>query len=386
LRIFSIVAAIWIGLLALTACGGGGGGGGGVTPETVLSGVASKGIIRGGAVKVYALNADGSLGNLLKETVTDQYGVYHADLGKYQGAVLVEASGSYTDEATGATGTVPGDVPLRAALQSVSGEVAAAVTPLTELAVQMGEDPVTHKMRVLELSSNNALIAAAFKVDILGTMPADALAASASATEEQKEHALVLAAFAGLMQSEGKDLHSVIAGLKDSIGLDKRMAVQAAVQFQAALVTFAKSAANRTGISDISATPLINIGGSTRLLTISAAGTSSLIYGLDAEVYLPPGVTVKAAADGGVPDLMLQAFGGAYVVGNYTPASASMRGRVRVALISLDGVAAGDLITLKCDIAPDAAPLDADFVLSVLDAVGKSAPLTGLSLGARLGQ
>jgi hypothetical protein len=387
MRLFSIVAALLIGLLALTSCGGGGG----AAADTVLSGVASKGIIRGGSIKVYALNADGSKGALLKETTTDDNGVYSANIGQYHGAVLVEASGSYTDEATGAASAVPAAAPLRVALDSVSGAVSAAVTPLTELAVQMGEDLTTGRLRVADLATNNGLVAAAFKVDILKTMPADALTASTTTTEAQKEHALVLAAFAQLMLSQGKDLHTVIAEIKDSIGTDGKIAIQVAAQFQAALVNFAKSSANKTGVTDISSTTLINIGGTSRALTVSVAGTASLIAGIELDVVLPPGVTVKTASDASVTDAALQAIGGALgnalLADHYTPATASARGRVRVGFISASGFAAGGLFTLQCDIAPDATPQSADFVLTLVDAFDKqSIALTGLSLSANLGQ
>lgn len=385
MKILSIVAAIVICLLTLTACGGGGGG----TPGSAISGVASKGIIRNGTIKVYALNADGSKGELLRETVTDSSGAYRAELGAYKGAVLVEASGSYTDEATGATRTITADAPLRAALDNVSGEARVAVTPLTELAVQRGEDPLTHRVTVANIASNNALIAALFKVDIIGTMPVDPLTANATATQAQKEHALVLAAFASLMQSKGKDLGGVITEFKDAIGTDNRITVAVAAQFQSALADFAGSAGNRTGITDVSSTPLINIGGSTRPLTISVAGTTALISGIDIVVTLPPGVTVKAAADGGVSGSALQTpapLANVLVAGNYTPPTVSARGRVGLGAISVAGFAAGDFIILQCDVAPDATPQDSDFKLAAQDAIDvNGASLGVLSLGAKLG-
>jgi hypothetical protein len=342
-------------------------------------------------VKIYAINADGSKGGLLGDTVTDGNGAYRAGLGKYQGAIVVEASGSYTDESTGAINTVPANAPLRAAVASLSGQVAIAVTPLTELAVQMGEDTVTHKISVADLASNNALIAAAFKVDILSTMPVDALAASTAATNAQKEHSLVLAAFAQMMQNKGTDLHTVIAEMKTSIGPDKKISVPVAAQFQAALAGFVASPANRTGITDVSTTPLINIGGSTKALTISVAGTAGLISGIHAVVYLPPGVTVKSASDGAVPNSALQLKGGA--LGNaelavqYFPATGPMRGRVGVAVISAKGFVAGELLTLQCDLAPDAVPHDTDFSLLLLQGLDeKLGVLSNLTLTAKLAQ
>jgi hypothetical protein len=381
------IVVLMLCLLALTACSGGGGG----TPDSSVSGVASKGIIRNGTIKVYALNADGSKGALLKETVTDNNGAYRAELGSYRGAILVEASGSYTDEATGSTKTIAPDAPLRAALENPSGSATLAVTPLTEMAVQRGEDALSHRIRIAEIAANNALIATAFKVDITGTLPVDALAATPAATQAQKEYALLLAAFSGLMQSRGKDLPAVIADIRASLGADNRLTVPLAAQLQAALAGFAASGVNRTGISDVSATPLITIGGNTRPLIISVAGATSPLAGIELLVTLPPGVTVKSDAKGILPGSSLQAsgsaLGSALIAGSYTPATAAMRGKVKLALISTTGFSAGAFATLQCDVAPDAVPLAGDFSLTLLDAVdSQKNPLTGLSLSAQLGE
>ena len=109
---------------------------------STLNGVASKGPIKSGSVKVYALEADGAKGALLGTGTTGADGSYSVDIGSYTGDVVVEVSGgTYTDEATGATDT-PNTL-LRAALSGVSGTVTIAVTPLTEIAVQYAEDPNT---------------------------------------------------------------------------------------------------------------------------------------------------------------------------------------------------------------------------------------------------
>jgi hypothetical protein len=115
------IKSFWYLIIAATAlalAGCGGGGGGGTTAPAVsysVSGVASAGLIKNGTVNVYALNADGSKGSLLKTTTTDNTGYYSANVGGYTGPVLVEAYGSYTDEATGTTMTIPSTSPLRAA-------------------------------------------------------------------------------------------------------------------------------------------------------------------------------------------------------------------------------------------------------------------------------
>ncbi len=386
MRLLSVVAAILIGILTLAACGGGGGSGG--SANSVVSGVASKGIIRNGVIKVYALNADGSKGALLKETVTDNNGAYRADLGAYLGAILVEASGSYTDEATGAITTVPANAPLRAAINEPAGDVAVAVTPLTELAVQRNEDPITRRIAVPNIMSSNALIAELFKVDIVKTMPVDPLVANSVATQSQKEYALVLAAFARLMQSKATDLRSVITELKDSIGTDNRISTPVAAQFQSAITYFAGSSGNRTGIADISITPLINIGGSRRSLVISVTGTTTPIAGIQIEVILPPGVSLRTDASGKVQSDVLQASNSnAMLASNYTPPSASMRGRVNFAMITNIGFYPGEIATLQFDVAPNVVVSEGDFIFSMLKAVDlQGDSITGLRSNAQFVQ
>lgn len=383
LRNFSVGLITIIALLMLAACGGGGG----EAPGTTITGVASKGIIKNGTVRVYALNADGSKGALLKETVTDGNGAYRADIGKYRGAVLVEANGSYTDEATGALKEVTADAPLRAAIGDVYDGVAIAVTPLTELAVQKNEDPLSHRINVATIETSNTLISDIFRVGITRTMPVDAMAANSGDTQEQKEYALVLAAIAKLMQSKGSDLHTVLTELKEAIGTDNRLATPAAAELQAALTDFANSINNKTGISDISTTTLINIGGSIKTLTVATAGTTALIGGIDAVVTLPPGVTVKADASGKVLDSVLSASGmalGSSVAGHYTPPTAGRRGNVRIGIISA-GFGAGEFATIQCDIAPGAAPAAADFIISELKAFDSQLNFIDLGIALALG-
>lgn len=385
LRNFLVGLITIIALLMLAACGGGGGG---EAPGTTITGVASKGIIKNGTVRVYALNADGSRGALLKETVTDGKGAYRADIGKYRGAVLVEASGSYTDEATGALREVTADAPLRAAIGNVYDGVAIAVTPLTELAVQKNEDPLSHRINVATIESSNTLISDIFRVGITRTMPVDALAADSGDTQEQKEYSLVLAAIAKLMQSKGSDLHTVLTELKEAVGTDNRLSTPVAAELQTALTDFANSINNKTGISDISTTSLINIGGSVRTLTVSTTGTTALIGGIDTVVTLPPGVTVKADASGKVPSSALTASGmalGSFVAGHYTPPAAGRRGFIRIGIISAAGFAAGEFATIQCDIAPGAAPAAADFIISELKTFDSKLNFIDLSIALALG-
>lgn len=356
-------------LLFLAGCGGGGGGG---STSAIVSGVASKGIIRNGTIRIYPLNADGSKGALLLATTTDNSGAYSADIGSYRGPLLVEASGSYTDEATGATIEIPITAPLRAAMTAQSGNLAVSVTPLTELSVRKSENPLTHLIAVNAIATNNALISEIFRVDALGTMPVDALSA-VGGTESQKQYALVLAAVSKLMQSRGTDLSTVLTSLKDAIGTDSRLDVAVAAELQTALVEFATSATNMTGITDISATPLINIGWGIKTLSIATTGATGQIAGIGTTITLPAGVTVDADTSGSIAANVLTTSGAAQglaiVAGRYVPATDSLRATVRIAVVSATAFGVGGFATLTCNIAPDAAPIAADFTVSELNVV-----------------
>jgi len=86
-KISLLLIAILIAFtIILTGCGGGGGGKGPSGAITV-DGVASKGPISGGTVKVYALNADGSKGSQIGTTTTTKAdGSYSVNIGSYTGA------------------------------------------------------------------------------------------------------------------------------------------------------------------------------------------------------------------------------------------------------------------------------------------------------------
>ncbi|MSM40743.1 MAG: hypothetical protein GJT30_14095 [Geobacter sp.] len=370
MKTFGHLLLILFLLLLLAGCGGGGGGG---SSSAIVSGVASKGIIRNGTIRIYALTADGSKGSLLLETTTDNSGAYRADIGSYRGPLLVEASGSYTDEATGATVEIAAAAPLRAAITAQSSSLTVSVTPLTELAVRKSEDPLTHRITVNAIETNNALISEIFRVDALGTLPVDALSA-VDGTESQKEYALVLAAVAKLMQSRGTDLSTVLTSLKDAIGTDNRLDVTVAAELQTALVEFAASAANMTGITDISATPLINIGWGIKTLSIATTGATGQIAGIGTTITLPAGVTVNADASGAIASSVLTTSGAAQglaiLAGRYVPATDSLRATVRIAVVSATAFDVGGFATLTCNIAPDAVSIAAaDFTVSELTVV-----------------
>jgi hypothetical protein len=124
---------------------------------------------------------------------------------------------------------------------------------------------------------------------------------------------------------------------------------------------------------------------------IAVAGTlpvSSTIGGVDLSLTLPTGVTVKSSIgslSALVPDAGTVAASGvaasnSKVYAVYTAAARTVQGTVRILLANTTGFAAGEFVTVKCDIASGNTPTTTDFSTSgakFVDGNGKA--ITGLS-------
>jgi hypothetical protein len=385
-------------LFALFGCGGGGGGS---TPTTTVAGVVSKGIFTSGQVKIYALNADGSKGTLLQTVSVGTDGSYTANLGSYAGAILAEASGSYKDEATGTTMQVAGTAPLRTALQSASGNITLNITPLTEIAVAMATDAARNKIDVTSINAANTTVATVFHVaDIVATTPVDVTsAASATAGEVQKEYSLVLAAVSQLMQTNSQDLTTAVTQLAGAItgtGASASLATAAATNFQEALQTIAADTSkNKTGVTDVTGTPLVNIGGTTATIILSTQGSATTLNGIQVTLTLPAGITIKAAsADATTAPSPLAGLvttsgavpAGATFLAHYISATSAVSAQLVLGLVSATSFATGEFATIVCDVAPGVTIGTASFTassysnLKIVDATGAIVP--GITISA----
>lgn len=253
-------AAKWLAVTLLAAlvagCGGGGGGSSSGGSSATIDGVASKGPIHGGAVKVYALNTAGAKGSQLGTTATTlDDGSYSINLGTYTGNVLVEVTGgTYTDEATGATGqSNPG---LKAAIADVSGAVHVAVTPLTAIAVQYAGSALTKE----KIEQANYLLGVLAGVDIISTMPANVIdvTASSKATVDQINYGLLLAAVSKMVANDPTtytDISSAITAIKDDLS-DGKLDMTGA-NLNTALTDFiADTNRNKSGVMTLNQTNL----------------------------------------------------------------------------------------------------------------------------------
>lgn len=349
-------------LLAQGGCGGGGGGynggggGGGGGTSTSTSGTAALGLIKNGTVKVYALNADGSQGSLLATASTNGAGQYSASLGSYSGPIIAYAYGSYTDEATGATVTLTEANALRAALPSASGNVALAVTGLTEIAVRKAGSALTSSA----ISSANSLISTVFKVDVTGVNPVEPTAAAlgaAGVTSAQRNYTLALAAVAQLATTtQGatavEKLSSALNVLTQGIGASMNPATAAAYT-QALHVYLQNDGAVNGVVTDQGGSPIITVGSGTGTITLNLSTTATSLRGATLTVNLPPGVTVHAQSDGTVSNGVLgltSSTGGSLVLGKFTP-SGTGNSTLQVGVISGSAIPSGSFLIVNADVA-----------------------------------
>jgi len=364
-----------IGLLALPLLPAGCGGGGSTTGAPVsiaqpssgstITGVASKGIIKGGAVNIYAPPASGDMSGrlLLKSTTTDGSGAFSANLGSYTGAVLIEVSGDkvYTDEATGAASSISADAPLRAVAVVGSGAASVCVTPLTELATRKAFSGTI--LTPAAVSSVNALVSNLFQWDIVATRPVDpGVTALAAASQAQRDYTVALAGISQLAVSAGS-WSAVMDSFYHDLSASNRLSAATVAGFQNAVGTFlGDSVHNQTGIAAKSQA-LSDVGkytGVVNLATQSLGGSSAPITSLQLTLTLPAGVVIKKDASGAAMVALSGAASQAAAPGvNYSSA-----GTLILAIISSPGFGLGQFATITYLADPGAIPVAGDFKIA----------------------
>ena len=362
------LTSLLLTLLVLAACGSGDS----TAPaKTTVSGFTSKGPFINGEVKIYAVT-DGAKDALLARTTTDASGDYTVDISPYAGPIVVEASGTYKDEATNSIKIIPVDSPIRAALPWAQGAVYLPVTALTELAVlKMGSTLSSDT-----ISAANALISDLFKVDVIATSPvAPTTAALAGVTQAQKDYTLALAAVSQMASTSAGEndtakLNNVLTTLADSI-TTTGMAPNVANDIITALTDFvnpANTANNLTGITNTTTTNLVNIGTLLKSYKLKLQGsfTPGSVSGIQFDISLPSGVTINAdsstsAAMAGSLYLSSTMSSGALVASRYSS------GSLTVGIITSHGLSADEFATLTCNI-PIGAAAPASSAFSVVNA------------------
>jgi hypothetical protein len=405
---FTLSVLTTVAALFLAACGGGGSGsssnsnGGGTvatvpynsTTDTTISGMASKGPISGTAT-IFFLKADGSKGGVLT-SVPVTNGTYSAPIGKYAGPVLIEVTGRFSDEATGQTKTITADAPLRAALANAADTISIAVTPLTELAVQK-----TGTLTAAHITAGNKLISDIFKIDVTAVQPVEPTStalSNSSITQSQKDYTLVLAALSQLSATQQDPLFSTtLAGIANSISYNG-MTSQTVASFQKAVTDFIANTKNTTGMTatNTTAANLTHINGGTTAtytLTIQGSAAANSIKGIQFEIIVPNGLTVRYDASSVVGDATKGLTSpGIVTLANplatlsqapaYDAVFATTSGVLTFGLYSNAGIGTGNLATVICDVLPGwtAPPATAFSVQNVKAVDGNAATISGIGV------
>lgn len=208
---------IWLAaaiLSVLTACGGGGGGGGSSdnvaspapSPSKSVSGSASKGPLDGATIRMYEINADGSIGtDTTVTTTTDANGNFTLDFTNHSADGLLHllqaSDGSYKDESDqeGVREIAISGVILEAILPDDASTI--AITPYTNALYLKSLREAAEFSNFEEVYSRNQDRAdTAYGFDIVTTIPADPISPG-SAGEDEKRYALLLGGAAVAMNN-----------------------------------------------------------------------------------------------------------------------------------------------------------------------------------------
>jgi hypothetical protein len=379
-------------LAALTLLGCGGGGGGGQAPDgsVAISGVAAKGPINGGDIKVYGVkdgHVDTSTVLGTGKTASDGSGSYSVTLTSAPtGPVVIEVSGgSYTDEASGAP-NVALKTPMRAAVSSVANGAVIAVTPLTHLAFEQVEG--IGALSPVEIDDANTQIGRFFKVDhIIQSLPFDSTRpAPAGASDDQKKYAAILGVISQLVndrkltQTLDDPLGTVLTELEGDLENDGGFSQSTVDTLNAAITRFGNSGKNSGGLIPA---PLAFTGGVLQLSTLGALPANTVINGIDCTITLPAGVTVKADPKTGetLPGVVApssQAATNSFASGNYDATA----GTLRILVVNVQpGFAIGEFAHVEFSGFP-AGSATFGVKLNRIDGGSgtTSAPLTGITL------
>ncbi|NDP58901.1 MAG: hypothetical protein GZ090_06050 [Oxalobacteraceae bacterium] len=257
--------------MTLVACGGGGSssssnnGGTTVAATRTLEGVAAKGLIKNGVVKVYVYGADGvkSATPLVESRTSSVDGSYSVSLGSNVGLFTVEVS---ADSATTMADEFLGDIamPVGMTLRSLvqldsaaSTTVKGYVTPFSEMLVSAAAS-ATGGLTTANVSLAQVGVVKLLGFDPLTTKPfnANSAAAAGSTDASEKLQSIMLAAISKIANDTSNDLGCsgsvsekikcvvdattgtvVLTGGNLSISLKAQVAVRAASESVAANTT-----------------------------------------------------------------------------------------------------------------------------------------------------
>ena len=262
--------------LSISACGGGDDGPAAAVTTTV-AGAVVKGPVAGAQVCAYSVVANGRGTGVGSCTTSDAQGRYSFNLPVGTGPLWVEASGgTYTDETTGATTTLPAGSPLTSLITANGGTVETMLTPLTTLALNAAAATV---------GSSGTLSAAAYDTAAAQLMTAFNLP---TATGTGFNISTTLPAFGANINSYGTALTAISRMVANGTTL---AALLATTNPQALATAFATAAAPPVVPPVVPPTTPPPTGGG----TITATGSVTSTGGVATFVPRPPPNSTSAA-------------------------------------------------------------------------------------------
>jgi hypothetical protein len=208
--------------LALAGCGGGSGAGApapgapvATTPsaERTVQGTAAKGLIKGAKVSVYALDAQGVRGAAaLATAITGADGTYKLQIAASVQNFVVEVSAApgavMADEATGTDLALPEGMKLRSVVTLASNAAATyegTVSPLTEMVARTAET-ADGKLPQQAVAAAKTSVRTLLGFDPETVKPVNSnSAAAATASEDEKNQSLALAAISKMGSTASAD-------------------------------------------------------------------------------------------------------------------------------------------------------------------------------------
>ncbi len=391
--IIRLITAVAMSAL-LYGCGGGGGGG---APSRIVSGVAQAGLIKNGKVKIYGINADGSLtAQPIAEADTDANGKYSANIGGYTGAILVKAFGTYLDEASGKNIIVPEAQALQAALPAgsvTSSQVTISVTPLTDIAVRSAGSTFAN------ISAANQAVSQIFGVNITKTVPVPPTTkdiVSNASTADQVKYTTALATLSQYVANSSTnpatptstDLQNAMAQISSGITTGSAQPIsspQVALTMQQAATGMGTnpnitkifsniSTTSRTQgtITTLTSAGSISAGAQIKTFKVKLTGSyGSDVGAIKFSVGIPSGVVIRTVPD--TTEVKNLVATGVFVASGQTlsgsAATFSSQAMTIVIQKAAGGFASGEVATLYVDVPLTATvPVAADFTPLIIEA------------------
>jgi hypothetical protein len=270
--------------LALSGCGGGGGGGDSApapdapVAQRAVQGTAAKGLIKGARIDVHALDPLGvRASSVLASATTGADGTYRLQVPLSVRNFVIEVSAApgamMADEASGADLPFPTSLKLRNVVtlaENAGGAYEGSVSPLTEMVARTAETADGKlPLQAVAQAKNSVRTLLGFDPETVKPVNSNSLAAI-SASEEEKNQSLALAAISKMasiasadcaQSTAGERIACVVTNLAASVTVkDGQPALDPArlAQFRAAIEAVAlDKTINRTGKDKVVGIPVL---------------------------------------------------------------------------------------------------------------------------------